>query len=33
MGTEQKAKKIPKDVFEKMWSNLTVREQYGEDII
>ena len=33
MGTVQKAKKIPKDVFEKMWSNLTGREQYGEDII
>ena len=33
MGTVQKAKKIPKDVFEKMWSNLTGREEYDEDII
>ena len=33
MGTVQKAKRIPKDAFEKMWSNLTGREQYGEDII
>ena len=33
MGTVQKAKKIPKDVFEKMWSNLTGREKYDEDII
>ena len=33
MVTVQKAKKIPNDVFEKMWSNLTGGEQYGEDII
>ena len=33
MGTVQKAKKIPKDDFEKMWSNLTGREEYDEDII
>ena len=33
MGTVQKAKKIPNDVFEKMWSSFTGREQYGEDII
>ena len=33
MGTVQKAKEIPKDVFEKMWSNLTGRERYGEVII
>ena len=33
MGTVQKAKKVLKDVFEKMWSNLTGRKQYGEDII
>ena len=33
MGTVQKAKRIPKDVFEKMWSNLTGREQNGEGII
>ena len=33
MGTVQKAKKIPKDVFEKMRSNLTGREEYDEGII
>ena len=33
MGIVQKAKKIPEDVFEKMWSNLTDREEYDKDII
>ena len=33
MGTVQKAKKVPKGVFEKMWSSLTGREEYDEDII
>ena len=33
MRTVQKAKEVPKDVVKKMWSNLTGREQYGEEII
>ena len=29
----KRQKVIPKDIMEKVWSNLTGREQYGEDII
>ena len=33
MGIVQKAKKDPQRCFEKIWSNLTGREKYDEDII
>ena len=32
-GDSAEGKKGPQRCFEKMWSNLTGREQYGEDII
>ena len=32
-GDSAEGKKDPQRYFEKMWSNLTGREQYGEDII